>query len=292
VLYSSDYELAGTVIMPGFYYETSIRDDANDDQMIGGGLANYYHTNFRFDKVKPDFEITELEWADGGYLQPGGTVLVRMSMLNIGGSPIKITEDKGIDTDMGYKIQGMSAVDMIGPDGVIIPGEVATFYFAMTVSAGAGAGILGPANLLWLHEIEFFVTYGGVTKSSKLKLPVFLKMFGNHLSCYRHKQNALRTMRAWDMDDDQGPMDMAKYLAHGGVDPEADLLLAISWFENGCHMSGQNDVEGAHSFTSSLTGSFGNGMQYWGFAPGQEEGNEGNGNGGLTGNDRKAAYGW
>jgi hypothetical protein len=292
VYYAADGTAAGHTTMPGFYYETSVRDDANDDGRIGGGLWNYYHQNYQFMKQKPDFEITELEWADGGYLQPGGTVLVRMTLLNIGGMPIKIKEDSGIETIPDYKIQGMSAVDLIGPDGVIVPGEVATFYFAMTVSAGAGAGILGPANLLWMHEIEFFVSYGGVTKSVKLKLPVYLKMFGNHLACYRHKQNALRTMRAWDMDDDTGPMDMAKYLAHGGVDPEADLLLAISWFENGCHMSGQNDVEGAHSFTASLTGSFGNGMQYWGFAPGQEEGNEGNGNGGLTGQDRKAAYGF
>lgn len=290
VYYSSDGNARGHVTMPGFTYEGTVREDSN-----GNNIIDYFygHNNFQFTLVKPDFEIVELEWADGGYAQPGGTALVRMLILNTGGIPIKITEDKGIDNDQAYKIQGMSAVDQIGPDGVIVPGETAQFYFAMTTSAGAGAGILSPSNLLWQHEIEFFVTYGGVTKSQKLKLPLYLKMFGDHLSCYRHKQNALRTMRAFDMDDDQGMLDTDKWAAQmGGADPERELLLAIGWFENGCGLPGQNDVEGAHSYTASLTGSFGMGMEYWGFAPGQEEGNEGNGNGGLTGQDRKAAYGF
>jgi len=41
-----------------------------------------------------------------------------------------------------------------------------------------------------------------------------------------------------------------------------------------------------------LTGHYGMGQSYWGFIPGQEEGNEGNGNGGLNGRDRKAVYGF
>ncbi|MEE9116709.1 MAG: hypothetical protein V3U09_07420 [Thermoplasmata archaeon] len=55
---------------------------------------------------------------------------------------------------------------------------------------------------------------------------------------------------------------------------------------------GNDDVEHAHSASSSLTGQYGMGMEYWGFAPGQEEGNEGNGNGGLTGQDGKDVYGF
>jgi hypothetical protein len=41
-----------------------------------------------------------------------------------------------------------------------------------------------------------------------------------------------------------------------------------------------------------LTDTYGMGIAYWGFIPGQEEGNEGNGNGGLTGRDRKTVYGF
>jgi hypothetical protein len=303
IYYDGGTEFAGTTpcLVAAYeqdYYSYSIRDDADGDLRVGQNPASaggyfYYHLNYQVSLEKPDFEILELEMVDGGYAQPGGTVLVRMVLLNTGGIDIKISEDKGLTAIPDYKLQGMSAVDLIGPDGVLIPGEVATFYFTLTISAGAGAGILGPANLQYDESVEIFVTYGGVVKSAKVDVHLFLKMFGNHLSCYRHKQNALRTMRAFDMDDDQGLLDTAKWASQmPGLDPERELLLTISWFENGCGLSGQNDVEGAHSYSSSLTGSFGMGMQYWGFAPGQEEGNEGNGNGGLTGNDRKDAYGW
>jgi hypothetical protein len=99
------------------------------------------------------------------------------------------------------------------------------------------------------------------------------------------------------MDDDEG---MLHNLEPGDVVlldgapqlPEDAILLIISWYSNGCKMTGHEDVEHAHSASSSLTGHYGMGMQYWGFAPGQEEGNEGNGNGGLSGQDRKDVYGF
>jgi len=76
------------------------------------------------------------------------------------------------------------------------------------------------------------------------------------------------------------------------VTPEDAILLMISWFENGCRNTGHEDVEHAKSAASGLTGHYGMGQSYWGFIPGQEEGNEGNGNGGLNGRDRKAVYGF
>ena len=97
------------------------------------------------------------------------------------------------------------------------------------------------------------------------------------------------------MDDDEGmlhnlePGDLVNV---GGalLAPEDAILLFVSFFENGC--GGGDDVEHAHSASAGLTGQYGMGMEYWGFAPGQEEGNEGNGNGGLTGQDRKDVYGF
>jgi hypothetical protein len=238
--------------------------------------------------TKPDFEVIpgSLSWVFTGDVQPGGTVVGQFKLLNVGTTNIKIKEDGGVENDKGFKHQGLSAKDQIGPDGTIEPQEAATFFFAMTVSAGAPIGPL---------DVKIIVSYGGVTKEGVITLPVILKMFGDDQSCYRHRQNALRTIRAFDSDDDEGmlhnlePGDLVNV---GGtlLSPEDAVFLLISWFENGC--GGGNDVEHAHSASSSLTGHYGMGMEYWGFAPGQEEGNEGNGNGGLTGQDRKDVYGF
>ena len=282
--YASDGNAGGLVIVPFFFPESSLRDDAMGDLMISGV---YYHIYYWLQLTKPEFEfVGSVEWAFTGDVQPGGTVVGTFVLENTGGINIKIKEDAGIENDKGFKIQGLSARDRIGPDGTMEPGETATFYFAMTISAGSP---IGPMDL------KIIVSYSGVTKEQVVTLPIILKMFGNEQSCYRHRQNALRTLRAFDMDDDEGmlhnlePGDQV-LLGGSALDPEDALLLLISWYENGC--GGGDDVEHAHSASSSLTGHYGMGMQYWGFAPGQEEGNEGNGNGGLTGQDRKDVYGF
>lgn len=290
VYYSADGTAGGLCIMPSFYYESgsyAINDDANGNLLVEG---IYYHDYYWLQFQKPDFEFVpgSLSWLFTGDVQPGGTVIGTFDLINTGGMNIKITEDKGIENDKGFKMQGLSARDKIGPDGVIEPRETATFYFAMTVAAGSPIGPM---------DVKIIVEYGGVAKEDTVTLPIILKMFGNDLSCYRHRQNALRTMRAFDMDDDEGMLHNLEVgdlviLDGSPMAAEDALLLLISWFENGCGMNGHEDVEHAHSASSGLTGQYGMGMQYWGFAPGQEEGNEGNGNGGLTGQDRKDVYGF
>ncbi len=285
VFYSADGVAGGLVIMPTFFTETSQHDDGNGDLFVQGV---YFHTYYWLQLTKPDFEFVpgSLDWVFTGDVQPGGTVIGTFKLLNTGGINIKIKEDGGVENDKGFRHQGLSAKDQIGPDGTIEPQETATFFFAMTVSAGSPIGPL---------DVKIIVSYGGVTKEGIITLPIILKMFGNDQSCYRHRQNALRTLRAFDMDDDEGmlhnlePGDLVNV---GGalMGPEDAILLLVSFFENGC--GGGDDVEHAHSASSSLTGHYGMGMQYWGFAPGQEEGNEGNGNGGLTGQDRKDVYGF
>jgi len=285
VYYSADGVASGLVITPYYAYESMLHDDANGDLMV---TSNYYHIYMWVQLTKPDFEIVpgSLDWVFTGDVQPGGTVIGTFDLINTGGINIKIKEDAGVENDKGFKTQGLSARDKIGPDGTIEPRETATFFFAMTVSAGSPIGPM---------DVKIIVDYGGVTKEQTITLPIILKMFGNDMSCYRHRQNALRTLRAFDMDDDEGmlhnlePGDLVN-LDGSQQAPEDAILLLISWFENGC--GGGDDVEHAHSASSSLTGHYGMGMQYWGFAPGQEEGNEGNGNGGLTGQDRKDVYGF
>ncbi len=289
VYYSSDGMAGGLCILPYNWYDYYLAGDDVDGDLIGYQY-HYYHVYYWIQFTKPDFEFVPgtLDWVFTGDVQPGGTVIGTFDLINTGAMNIKIQEDKGIENDKGFKLQGLSARDRIGPDGIIEPQETATFFFALTVSAGAP---IGPLTL------KVIVSYSGVTKEDTITLPTVLKMFGEEQSCYRHRQNALRTLRAFDMDDDEGllhnlePGDQV-LLDGSPMAPEEAVLLFISWFEHGCRNTGHEDIEHVHSASSSLTGHYGMGMEYWGFAPGQEEGNEGNGNGGLTGKDRKDVYGF
>jgi hypothetical protein len=237
VYYSADGNAGGLVIMPYFWLEYYQHDDAN-----GNLIANefiYFHTYYWIQLTKPDFEFVpgSLDWVFTGDVQPGGTVVGTFKLLNTGGIAIKIKEDGGVENDKGFKHQGLSAKDQIGPDGTIEPQETATFFFALTVSAGSPIGPL---------DVKIIVSYGGVTKEEVVTLPIILKMFGDDQSCYRHRQNALRTLRAFDMDDDDGMLhnlEPGDLVSVGGalMAPEDAILLLISWFENGC--GGGDDVE-------------------------------------------------
>jgi hypothetical protein len=295
VTYSYYYDAAGIasglVMIPMNQMEPYFFvDDLDGDLVVRSSNYGAGPTYYWISLTKPDFEFVpgSLRWAFTGDVQPGGTVVGTFRLENTGGTDIKIKEDGAVENDKGFKMQGLSARDTIGPDGKIEPGETATFYFAMTVSAGSPIGPM---------DVAIIVSFGGVDKQDTLTLPIILKMFGDEQSCYRHRQNALRTMRAFDMDDDEGmlhnlePGDLV-LLDGNALAPEDALLVLLSYYEGGCKASGHNDVEHAHSASSGLTGHYGMGMQYWGFAPGQEEGNEGNGNGGLTGQDRKDVYGF
>lgn len=288
-------DVSGWVIMPLYWvegysstYYGSMMDDANGDLLINGKFGGYDEWFTTWDWMmmgKADFEIMEVEIL--GDVQPGGTVVARLKLQNTGGIDLEVPEDEGIENDRGYKLQGLAGRDTIGPDGIIQPQETATVYITLTVSAGEDLGMI---------PVKIFVTMFGTTKEATVEIPVILKMFGDDLSCYRHKQNALRTLRAFDMDDDEGMLhnlevDDEVIVGDQNMLPEDAVLLLLSWFEVGCKV-GHENVERAHSASASLTGHYGMGMQYWGFAPGQEEGNEGNGNGGLTGQARKDVYGF
>jgi hypothetical protein len=289
---ASGMNAAGWGIMPSFwveqddwYYYGSQYDDANGDLLIG---FQEWYTVFDWRMFgTADFEILELDWALTGDVQPGGTVVARMKLQNTGGIDIPVMEDDGIENDKGFKLQGLSAFDTIADDGVMQPGETATYYFAITVSAGSPIGPM---------DVKIIVTAYGATKEETITIPIILKMFGNDLSCYRHRQNALRTLRAFDSDDDEGmthnlePGDEVR-VGDTNMPPEAAILLLLSWYEMGCNSGTHENVEQAHSESSHLTGQYGMGISYWGLNPGQEEGNEGNGNGGLTGQDWHDVYG-
>jgi hypothetical protein len=275
----------GLCILSFLNSETELHDDANGNLMIEYG---WFFTYYWIWINKSGFGVIpgSVKLIGQSKLGPGGSIMGAFTIINNGGPNIKLDEDRGIDNDKGFKIQGLSVRDGFGPDGVIEPGETATFFFVMVISAGAPIGPM---------DVKLLIYMAGFVQEETITLSIVPKLYGSSQVCYRHSQDALRTLRAFDMDDDEG---MLHNLIPGDVvevdgqlmTPEDAILLMISWFDNGC--GGGNDIQHVHSVSARLTGKHGMGAEYWGFVPGQEEGNEGNGNGGLTGQDRKEVYGF
>lgn len=296
--YDSAGEFGGVVANPTMYQETEMDDDANGDLKIE---RVYNHACYWITLEEEETKVIGGGWLGNPVVQPGGTVLGQIT-LSGGGSPIVVNEDTSlfVQEDYGigplyagenYAIQGLHVKDSGDGDGILDPNEVVTIYFALRVSAQVLPGAL---------TVTIHVLLGGTSLKADLTLPVSSKMFGKELSCYRHRQGALRAIRAFDMDDDMGMLhdlvqgkyvNLAKYGA-GRMEPEEAVYQLILWFEMGCKIKGKGGVEVAHSAGMMLTDTYGMGIAYWGFIPGQEEGNEGNGNGGLTGKDRKTVYGF
>jgi hypothetical protein len=282
--YESAGDVNGYVVNPAFYYENEISDDADGDLVIG--ISTHYHIQYWTERA--DLKIEEAIWVDDTPVQPGGNAIGRISLLNTGNAPVTLNEDQLLFTDDNHWIQGLHLKDLDNENGVLEPGEVADVYFALRLGAGTPIG---------LRTIHIMVVHGNLFIETYLTLEVTLKKESKELACYRHSQNALRAMRSFDMDDDWG---MLHDLEPGGyvqldeqgtlAEPEEAVFQLISWFAMGCeHKDG---VRLAHSVGMMLTNTYGMGIDYWGFAPGQEEGNEGNGNGGLTGKNRQDVYGF
>ncbi|UCD91842.1 MAG: hypothetical protein JSV43_06285 [Methanobacteriota archaeon] len=296
--YESTGEFGGIVANPTFYEETEVDDDANGNLEIE---RVYNHGCYWITLEEEDKGIIGGGWLGSPIVQPGGTVLGQIT-LSGGGSSVFLNEDTSIFVQENYgigplyagenyAIQGLHVEDSGNGDGILDPNEIATIYFTLRVSAMVPTGPM---------TVTIHVLVGGATLKTDLTLPVSSKMFGKELSCYRHRQAALRAIRAFDMDDDWGMLhdlvqgkyvNLAKYGA-GKMEPEEAVYQLILWYETGCKKKGKGGVEVAHSAGMMLTDTYGMGTAYWGFIPGQEEGNEGNGNGGLTGRDRKTVYGF
>ncbi len=289
IYYASTGEARGLLANTISNTETEVDDDANGNLMIE---QVYYHGYYWIKKEDVGLVIEDAVWVGGTDLQPGGSAIGKVSFRNHGPSKIYVSEDSTVlSIESTHSIQGLYLEEELGQDGSLEPGEGATVYFALRLSPGVP---IGPLTL------TIQVVHGGTLVEADLTLSVSLKMFGNELSCYRHRQNALRAIRAFDLDDDMGMLhnliqgqyvNMAKY-GLGHIEPEAALFQLILWYGEGCEANGKGGVQTAHSAGMMLTGKYGMGISYWELNPGQEGGNEGNGNGGLTGDSRHEIYGF
>lgn len=286
VYYGSVGDINGYAVNPSFYAESGIDDDADGDLKISSLLG--YHIQYYVGKA--ELEIIESGWVGEPTVQPGGNAVGRIVLKNVGHAAVILFEDRLLYTDDNHWIQGLYLMDLGNENGILSPDETAVVYFALRVAAGSPVGILA-IHIMVVHANSFDETY--------MPLPVTLKMEGNELGCYRHRQNALRAIRSFDMDDD---WEMLHDLEPGGkvlLDdygnealPEEAVLQMVLWYEMGCECKGEGGVRLAHSVGMKLTTNYGMGIDFWGFVPGQEEGNEGNGNGGLTGSSRHEVYGF
>ncbi|MCK4443134.1 MAG: hypothetical protein KAW09_01220, partial [Thermoplasmata archaeon] len=193
IYYASTGEAQGLIANTIFNTEAAIDDDANGNLVVE---SIYYHAYYWIEKEDAKLAIVDASWVGHDTVQPGGTVIGKISFRNYGSSALYVSEDAVvISIDRTHRIQGLYLEEELGPDGFLEPGEIGTVYFALRLSAGAP---IGPLTLT-IH-----VAHGVTLIGTDLTLPVHLKMFGNELSCYRHRQNALRAIRAFDMDDDMG----------------------------------------------------------------------------------------
>ena len=284
--YCSAGDVNGYAINPSWYLENDLSDDADGDLFIGDNLA--YHVQYWL--ARADLEILDTGWVGESITQPGGNALGRISLLNVGSASVSLNEDTLLYTDDNHWIQGLHVVDLENDNGILEPDEVADVYFALRISAGSPLGT---------QSIHIMVLHGSLFLETYMPLDVTLKMQSKDLACYRHRQNALRAIRSFDMDDD---WEMLHDLEPGGkvllddygneAEPEKAVLQLVLWYGMGCNYRGEGGVRLAHSVGMRLTTDYGMGIDYWGFVPGQEEGNEGNGNGGLTGSSRHEVYGF
>lgn len=285
--YESTGDVNGYVVNPSWYYEIQINDDADGNLVIDGSVS--YHIQYWVERA--ELKIDEAIWIGDVSVQPGGNVVGRISLLNVGQVPVILNEDGLLYTDDNHWLQGLHLKDLENENGILEPDEVAVVYFALRLGGGTPVG---------LQTIHIMVVHGNLFVETYMQLEVSLRMEGSSLACYRLRQNALRAIRSFDMDDDWGmlhdlePGGFVDFTEQGAglIEPEDAVMQLVSWYAGGCENKVGGDVRVAHSAGMMLTTKYGMGIAFWGFVPGQEEGNEGNGNGGLTGNSRKEVYGF
>ncbi|MCK4444997.1 MAG: hypothetical protein KAW09_10660, partial [Thermoplasmata archaeon] len=262
--YDSAGEVNGLVIIPSFNIESALNDDANGNLKIENV---WYHVYYWIAFEEPTLKIVEASWVGDTTVQPGGTVVGRISILNYGNTQLPLEEDGLIFGGKSCRIQGLYMEELGIENGMLDPDEVVTVYFALRLSSGVPIGS---------YKVIIYAVLGTAFLHTNMTIPVYIKMHGQDLACYRHRQNALRAIRAFDMDDDKGLLhhliqgkyvNLKKYGA-GFLEPEEAVHQLIEWYEEGCKIKGKSGVETAHSAGMRLTGKYGMGISYWGFNPG------------------------
>ncbi|MCK4445217.1 MAG: hypothetical protein KAW09_11780, partial [Thermoplasmata archaeon] len=158
--YASGGESDGLVIIPFFYHEMGIGDDANGNLRIE---SVWYQAFYWMTLDETELSIVETEWVGDYEVQPGGTVIGRISILNSGKTRLSVAEDASlINVGANYRAQALYIEESGNNDRILEPGEVVSIYFALTLSAGAPIGFL---------TVTFYVGPGFTVVEAHMMLP-------------------------------------------------------------------------------------------------------------------------
>jgi len=236
-----------------YYYSWYCRNDPNGvphDQMSWANAPPFLTT----------LDITEMTVGVDG-IMPGGGTIVWVTAENVGSEPGVVDVASLSFSEASWTTQALDFYfDDADGDGYLDVGGSVTWVYALVAEAGTPEGPVDiTASIKYNSE-------SGLPEEDVFTLNIDWFMTGNRLSTYRHSQAAQRHIRAADFALDAGMVE----------DPDGDYQAALAAFKTATDQG----YKEAHSTVSHLAQPS---LGYWGLAPGQEEGNEGNGQGGLTG---------
>jgi hypothetical protein len=205
--------------------------------------------------VTTTIEVVDSDWARPTLAAGGG---------GIGRITVEVTGDNDAAIS-NWMLGGMDIAEMHmwTPDlpDTLAPGERHTFEFACHLAAGTPDNAMTGVDLLIEYNSE-----SGDPLTHTLEIECKWKESGNDRSEYTHSQDSCRHIRALQYNIDAG-----------FVEDNGEFANAVQ-----CHLD--EDYKAAKNWATTPSG--GKGLGYWGLSPGQVQGNEGNGNGGLAGWER------
>jgi hypothetical protein len=188
-----------------------------------------------------------------GSLPAGAISMGGISVVNIGPN-----EAFGVTVELN-SVDLATDIQLTGPESNLLVGEIASAEWIMVVAAGTPDG--------GTLEAAFDVNAGNAPAVQEVAdIGIQWKNSGNDQSSYRHCQNTVREIWNAHLNVESGEADASE---------EATVLDAADAFLD-------DDWARAKKLALSVDGP---GLGANGLAPGQVEGNEGNGNGGLKGNE-------
>jgi hypothetical protein len=202
--------------------------------------------------AKTTMEVTDYSF-DRDTIAAGGGGIAKITVENTGSNDALLG---------GSSIGGLdiAQIYMLGPDmpNSLSPGESFTLVVGAVVMAGTPDGSIATLDL----TIEYNSVSGNPLTHS-VEINIKWKESGGDRSEYVQSQDAFRHI-----------LRLYFNIGAGYVTDNGEFASALSAFING-------DYKKAKNWAVKPGGP---GLGFWGLAPGQVEGNEGNGNGGLKGN--------
>jgi hypothetical protein len=122
-----------------------------------GGVTDYWDVsgNWHFNKVDPDFQITDAQWVGAPQVQLGGNISGYIDVENIGETDTLC--HARLENDKGWEMRYDGCVENTKRDGILIPGETARIHFTLFAPDKEKAGIYTSNIELTLQRVARIV---------------------------------------------------------------------------------------------------------------------------------------